>query len=442
METRHTQFEKSGFNKQWKELMPLLQNFKKSGFDNDDIIKFERMKKVLFHIDTHLSIADWDLLTKSEFDRIFVHENVINYIIKCLIGEIPLHDHFPKIGNILDNNLIPILRNLILQETVPKKKDLKSIYDSYNQILEQINPNEVKTKKDEIDNYYSELFIDDDEENKSIKSNIGITFKHICENYKIIKYLHDELLEGTDGTEPVLQQIQTKKTEILSEIENIQRIIVESSNRQDELNKFYNQVFGDFNQETESREGGLKQQFDNDVEEFKNYKEEQKKDIKEVKNEIKFHLGDAISISLSGVFRSEANKFKWILIFWTGAFILAVAAIVGLVSDLYFDSDAGQIKTLADQVNFLLWKIPATLPLIWIATFCARRRSETDRLYHEYLHKEVVANSFSKYEQQLEKLDEGDEKCRLLNKLLESTIEAIGKNPIDALGKKIVMIRL
>ncbi len=56
---------------------------------------------------------------------------------------------------------------------------------------------------------------------------------------------------------------------------------------------------------------------------------------------------------------------------------------------------------IGSSVNFnwlnMSKTLTMTLLLTWLAVFLGRRRSEANRLYHEYLNKEVVANSSSSY---------------------------------------------
>lgn len=65
-------------------------------------------------------------------------------------------------------------------------------------------------------------------------------------------------------------------------------------------------------------------------------------------------------------------------------------------------------------------------------------RKEFSRLEQSYRHKEVLASSFINFQEQISKMPDSikEEKLRLNSKLLEVTIEELGKNPIDKLDDK------
>src|SRR6185312_17547490 len=52
-------------------------------------------------------------------------------------------------------------------------------------------------------------------------------------------------------------------------------------------------------------------------------------------------------------------------------------------------------------------KLPFYVPLVWLAYFASRRRSEFQRLEQEYAHKESLAKSYDSYRQQIDELGAG-----------------------------------
>lgn len=97
-------------------------------------------------------------------------------------------------------------------------------------------------------------------------------------------------------------------------------------------------------------------------------------------------------------------------------------------------SFASHIKGIEDTLNNLFYKLPLYAPLIWLAIYASKRRSENQRLEQEYAHKEALARSYSSYKQQIEGLNQQDEV--LLKKLLESSIETVSYNVSESLDKK------
>jgi hypothetical protein len=71
--------------------------------------------------------------------------------------------------------------------------------------------------------------------------------------------------------------------------------------------------------------------------------------------------------------------------------------------------------------------------LIWLALFFSKRRAETQQLLQEYTHKEIFADFYSNYQQQIAKSSKKD---ALAEELLKAAIPAITRNPSTVLDKK------
>ncbi len=93
------------------------------------------------------------------------------------------------------------------------------------------------------------------------------------------------------------------------------------------------------------------------------------------------------------------------------------------------------ITIIKDIGIFLLQRLPIVLPVIWLAIFASKRRSEAERLKQEYAHKEALAKSYQSFKLQIEELD-GENKEPLLEKLLAVAIDTIATNASNTLDKK------
>lgn len=82
-----------------------------------------------------------------------------------------------------------------------------------------------------------------------------------------------EIYEGDDENE----SLERRKEDIYQDIQEIKNKIEESSNKQDELDEYYIKIFGEFDKETEKRQGGLKIEIENRRKELTEYEELQKK---------------------------------------------------------------------------------------------------------------------------------------------------------------------
>lgn len=171
---------------------------------------------------------------------------------------------------------------------------------------------------------------------------------------------------------------------------------------------------------------------------FEEYGEQQKVAIDALKTEIEKHMPGATSVGLATTFSAETKILRKKLCLWTCVFVASLVALVLVTVCMMLKTKVlGDISMSPDVVLANLLKVlSVTGPFIWGAIFAGARRSETNRLYHEYLHKRVVANSFSSYERQVRKLGEENQRQEVLAELLRSVIRVISRNPADSLDKR------
>ena len=70
----------------------------------------------------------------------------------------------------------------------------------------------------------------------------------------------------------------------------------------------------------------------------------------------------------------------------------------------------------------LVYKLPFYGPILWLALFASKRRSEFHRLQQEYAHKEALAKSYQSYKKQIEELNTEDQE--MLKHLILKSIDA------------------
>ena len=92
------------------------------------------------------------------------------------------------------------------------------------------------------------------------------------------------------------------------------------------------------------------------------------------------------------------------------------------------------LSSIEEITKYILYSLPITLPLIWVAVYASKRRSENQRLEQEYAHKEALARSYISYKKQISEL--GKEDSELLEKLILEAINAISYNASKTLDKK------
>jgi hypothetical protein len=81
----------------------------------------------------------------------------------------------------------------------------------------------------------------------------------------------------------------------------------------------------------------------------------------------------------------------------------------------------------------LVYKIPFYAPVLWLAFYATKRRSEYHRLQQEYSHKEAFSKSYHNYKLQLQDLQVDD---GLQIELIKKAIDAIAYNASQTLDKK------
>ena len=114
-------------------------------------------------------------------------------------------------------------------------------------------------------------------------------------------------------------------------------------------------------------------------------------------------MPNATSVGLAKAFSDEKKSFKNAIKKWNIGFLGSVVGLTvfGFIKLFWLEVD---FTTLQSSLNFVLSGLPIILPLVWLAIYCAKRRSEHTMLLQEYTHKETFANSYSSYKNQIEEL--------------------------------------
>lgn len=151
------------------------------------------------------------------------------------------------------------------------------------------------------------------------------------------------------------------------------------------------------------------------------------KEIKEIRNE-------EVIKSLSTKFKSE-TKLPFIV-----NVVISVIILLSIGLFLYFilNRELPTSKELTELIFFYVKQSSILILFGIFLQFLFILRKEFSRLEQSYRHKEVLASSFINFQEQISKMPDSikEEKLRLNSKLLEITIEELGKNPIDKLDDK------
>ena len=434
-----TRYGSSDFHSKWELFKTKFSEFNIKEIGNVEIIdEYNRLGKVIIFIDSYLKLIDPELSPENLLDNsrsylesalhyfdLFINNRTIDYIVAT--------------NNYIDQ-LITGLRNL---NTLMPKISSRSVSnmvqeytDTIKKALEDINLEKIKTDVREIYRLKNELI---DGEN-SIEYSVKDFFGEIKEKYTKIAEFHDEALVDEKDYISIKTEILDAKKDILNDINLTKKSLTEANENLEELEKFYVKIFGKFDEEEGKRIGGLEQELatrKKELEEFKNdqinklneLKEEHGSKYKAFEEEIEKLLEGATSAGLANAYSVERQKFIWPIRIWNGVFVVCLFAI----SILSFET-LKNLSSIEEIAKSMLHSLPITLPLIWVAVYASKRRSENQRLEQEYAHKEALARSYISYKKQIGEL--GKEDSELLEKLILEAINAISYNASKTLDKK------
>lgn len=465
-----TSFESHAFHSSWESLKERVSSIDKTEItDNDTLTELARLEKVIEYVDKYFKLIDPDInitnfvQTLNNLNQYIVNttSEVNNFISNRNIA------HLQRANNNIDNGLSTLKQ---FHTILPKVsgQGIYSMLKKYNETLDEAlseidlsttidSSNQIKTLKQHL--------IDGTDEEDSVEAQIDYMLKDTEEKHtKLIEFYNNTLNDAEyDGTTKEL--VEKAKNDIESYLEQAKVDTLELSNKIDNFEKYYIKVFGELNDEDE-RVGGLKAELEKRIEvldkfekeqqkihketlvnklaEITKYEQEQQKHNKNLFEQIESLLPSATSAGLAKAYHEERKKFKepikkWNKLFISALMLMFIATFITFINISISEAEGFkigfvEIQNFEQTMNSLLFKLPLYGPLIWLAIYASKRRSENQRLEQEYAHKEALAKSYSSYKQQIEDLKQEDQE--LLTKLLDKAIETISNNASESLDKK------
>jgi hypothetical protein len=207
-----------------------------------------------------------------------------------------------------------------------------------------------------------------------------------------------------------------------------------------EFVKFHTKVFGVVDEKTEKRTGGLDAALETLKKNLVDFEIAQNLKYKALNEEIESLLPGATNAGLATAYRDMKKSFDKPIknagrVFYASISILIVASIVLATTKIgWFYIEFIEIKDWTTVMRSIAYKLPFYGPIVWLAYFATKRRSEAQRLQQEYAHKEALASSYNNYKKQIEELDQKDTEMR--KDLIRIVIEAIAYNASTTLDGK------
>ncbi len=421
-------YESSEFHTKWGNFKESIENYNIEEItDSSTLVEFARLKKISVFIDSYLKLIDPEINKINVLNDPLAHlNNAISEFNSFASNK--NNTHIQRTNNHIDNCIIHLKNANIL---IPKisARSVSVMISEYSKTIEkslsEINLSESEEAATQIKLLKNEL-IDDE---TSIEGKIRDTFNDIEKKHKAINEFYNETLVDESEYKSTKTEILTAKKSIFDDIKIIKESITEATNELDELEKFYIKIYGKLDENKEKRIDGLKQELDKRLTSLTEFEIKQKNKYEALIKEIESLLPSATSVGLAEAYHQEREKFNLPIILWNIIFIVSLIGITTLSFITLKD-----LNTLDDIGKSILHSLPITVPLIWLAIYASKRRSENQRLEQEYAHKEALAKSYSSYKKQIEELNKDD--ATLLVKLLDSAIQTISYNASESLDKK------
>ena len=298
--------------------------------------------------------------------------------------------------------------------------------------------NELHGYKENLSKLYSELVVGTDEET-SLQEKLRGLEQTIDEQHSKIDGFYSSLLVDEGSIKSKIEEAQ--ELIITTNLET-QQISDDLSEKLSELKDFHKKIFGEPNAEGDV-ENGLKFEINERKNNLDSLITTQTNQYQAIKANIESLLPGATSAGLASAYHDLSVSFVKPITIYTRLFFLSIVVLLGLA--LHFTNQnailtdvptaTSDITIFKDIGIFLLQRLPIVLPVIWLAIFASKRRSEAERLKQEYAHKEALAKSYQSFKLQIEELD-GENKEPLLEKLLAVAIDTIATNASSTLDKK------
>ena len=452
-------FQNHPFQAPWKDIIDLSDKIiLQDETVTTDVQELARLKKVITYIGQLIDAADQELVPQSIWGA-FQDQSA-----QCLdqINQYNSNKNIGHLNNANNNldNLLTYVRPYVVSEKAAAQaaaKAFKAYSDTVNAQIDliqsktQTSVNDIQTNKQRsgeileeiekskqnIQQVEQKLLIGDASE-KSLQDKMQTLFGEAQEWNRIIGEFHKRLTSGNEQEGAISLQIDDAKNKALKDKGAIEESLQASDNMLKGLKVFYERVFG--------KEGGdvpavgLKQELDDRINDLEAFRLEQKKAYEALLGEINSLLPGATSAGLSTAYRELKDSFDAPICQYTRIFYAALAALV-VVGFLTALSKIGvwpveflDVADPAKVIASLLYKLPMLLPILWLAVFASKRRSESQRLQQEYAHKEALASSYISFKKQIVEL--GDKQDDLTNKLVDAAIEAIKANASVTLDGK------
>lgn len=405
------------------------------------------------------SQLDRFILVFQEFEKLIdtincelVPKDDLNYILKILMDMFQIENDRLRFYIEIDNKndlLDKIFKLIVPYSNISNNTDLKSIsiYEklkSYENKIKEIdsifNKTKIESRKisnmnQEIQDLYHEYYAVDENNTVSMATTLHTLSQDIKDKYSEVHDFYQKLITDEDS---IRQQILSSRDIIRSREVDLDRSLARLDSEIAKISSFHKEIYGDG-----EKKYGIKKDIEDRSMQLTALEEEHKLKYKAISEQVESLLPGATSAGLAKSYHDQKDKYDESITHNTHIFY-GIIAVMFLASFVISTSDISllppsiefvKINNIEDISSFLFFRLPVLLPLIWLAVFVSRRRSECERLKQEYTHKAALASSYESFKQQIKDIDR-DKADVLMEKLLDSAINAISHNASLTLDKK------
>lgn len=289
----------------------------------------------------------------------------------------------------------------------------------------------VEANVDAINNKHDELLVD--------SSDAEATFTTLDRHIDEISAFHRRLTNGAEDAPSIREEVAASKELSKSAADAIEKMRQEVASAVKELTSFESRILGAPSADG-SRDGGLSAELEGRMKVLVEVEAEQKRRYAALNDQIESLLPGATSAGLASAYKDLRESFAEPIKNANRLFYLSIALLISLSIVLSIE-DVGfwhlKLVTMNDWTSIgrsLAHKLPIVAPLVWLAYYASKRRSEFQRLEQEYAHKEALAKSYESYRKQI--ADLGIRSDELMHGLLDKSVGAIAFNASTSLDGK------
>lgn len=417
-----------------------------------------RLQKVIIYLDELINAIDPELVPVSIWD------NFNSQATACL-QQVNQYNSNRNVGHLQNaNNHADNLLSYIRPYMVPSKSLGNALHQAikkYAQTIEEYEEsfrtkssvlveeireyseksknlhNDIASTFDSIELLSHKLFGDESEE--GIDKRVDELVEDFQSKYEEINGFYNETLIGDEDEASTKKQISQAKEAFFADSAAIKDALSEVTSEIDDLTEFHEKIFGKKTDDDEE-DGGLSGELNERIKALDDFEEKQVIKYNALNEQIESLLPGATSAGLASAYREMKISFDDPIKNASTVFYLAIGLLVIASALLAIDS-AGlyyinfvSFNDWNTVLKGLAYKIPFYAPILWLAFYASKRRSEYQRLQQEYAHKEALAKSYDSYKKQLEELDNEDLEMQKI--FMMKAIDAVAYNASATLDGK------